>query len=692
MVTRARTCASLLCLGASLASCEQTKHARGPEPDPAYDRAWQALGDSPSEALRQLEQASFPASSQVVCLRGVALEALGRRNDALRSLEECKRLEPRNALARVGLGRIRASDGRVAEAREEWRASHQANPADLGPLLLLATSAPDEAAKSESLAALRAWAALPAASKAGFPREYWLTLTWLEGSAASGSLETRKREWKDSKIGSPVAAVYQVALARALKRPELALVLLQALSRLEGAPASLQRELVELALELKQLGVAREAVDRLPVYPQDYGNLLLNARVQIASSEGAKANATLDAALRLVPDAAESREVQLLIAAARELVKDLAGARETLQKLELQDPHDLPVQLELARLEAQTDQTAAAARLRKVAEGHASDVEAMSKIGSAQLASHDPSGAAITFASLLERDPGDAALALNLADALAASGKQREAAEAYEDAVALSSDKLKPLTGLIAYQLERGRGNDALTALSKYSNAETNRIPIAVLRAQTLAKLGRAKEATASLVALTLSSPTSPDAFLALGRWHALNGQVEPAEQAFRKTLALDPRSKRAREGLADLYVKLHSAERAAVEFEQLAAIDGDAIWLNNAASLFTDVPGKIGKAVELAEQAHAAAPNRPEVVDTLGWALLRRGNAEDAERAGDLLQQAHQALSTPETAFHFGFSLTRRGKAEEGRALIADALKRGPKNAAWRADAEALR
>jgi len=67
-----------------------------------------------------------------------------------------------------------------------------------------------------------------------------------------------------------------------------------------------------------------------------------------------------------------------------------------------------------------------------------------------------------------------------------------------------------------------------------------------------------------------------------------------------------------------------------------------DPALLNNAAAVKTKL-GKHAEAVALARRADAAAPNTPEILDTLGWALWQQGDNPSEARA--LLSQALEAL-----------------------------------------------
>ena len=67
---------------------------------------------------------------------------------------------------------------------------------------------------------------------------------------------------------------------------------------------------------------------------------------------------------------------------------------------------------------------------------------------------------------------------------------------------------------------------------------------------------------------------------------------------------------------------------------------------LNNLAALYSEHLGQLDKAYDLAQKAREAVPNEPNIADTLGWILFKKGDYGNALR---LLQQSSSKL--PELA-----------------------------------------
>jgi Flp pilus assembly protein TadD len=84
----------------------------------------------------------------------------------------------------------------------------------------------------------------------------------------------------------------------------------------------------------------------------------------------------------------------------------------------------------------------------------------------------------------------------------------------------------------------------------------------------------------------------------------------------------------------------------------------------------------ELSKAESLIRRALAATPDSPEILDSLGWVRLRRG---DARSAVPLLERAYTISRDPEIAAHCGEALWVSGRKAEARKVWADALAHNP-------------
>ena len=108
----------------------------------------------------------------------------------------------------------------------------------------------------------------------------------------------------------------------------------------------------------------------------------------------------------------------------------------------------------------------------------------------------------------------------------------------------------------------------------------------------------------------------------------------------------------------------------------------------NLAWMLAEDGPGQdLKRAMLLAQAARDAAPQDPQIADTLGWVHYKQGAYPAAEA---LLREAAEKLPTnPEVLYHLGMAQAKVGRNEEARASLAKSLELSA-NHAGAADARA--
>ena len=95
-----------------------------------------------------------------------------------------------------------------------------------------------------------------------------------------------------------------------------------------------------------------------------------------------------------------------------------------------------------------------------------------------------------------------------------------------------------------------------------------------------------------------------------------------------------------------------------------------------------------IPKATEVAEKAYRQAPYNPNVIDTLGWTLVRTG---DVKRGAELLQAASNlAPANNEIRLHLATAMIKTGDKVGARREL-EALIKLEKTSPLRADAEKL-
>ena len=216
---------------------------------------------------------------------------------------------------------------------------------------------------------------------------------------------------------------------------------------------------------------------------------------------------------------------------------------------------------------------------------------------------------------------------------------------------------------------------DRAEALARESLARMPEQPRMVrLRAQALAKSGKAAEANKLLEDGVAARPTSREYLVGLSDLYAEQKRTDEAlkllEQA-RKTFGDDETLTMRVASAYELGGRLADAEK---EFRRLLSEDPlNANAMNSLSYMFADRGLRLPEAVELAQRAVKIEPDNPAYLDTLGWALFKSGKTDEADAA--LSRAAGTLLGNSVIQVHHGDVLSGRGKTAEAIAAWERAL-----------------
>ncbi|MEN8207431.1 MAG: XrtA/PEP-CTERM system TPR-repeat protein PrsT [Pseudomonadota bacterium] len=116
--------------------------------------------------------------------------------------------------------------------------------------------------------------------------------------------------------------------------------------------------------------------------------------------------------------------------------------------------------------------------------------------------------------------------------------------------------------------------------------------------------------------------------------------------------------------------------ESAKAEYHKILAQDpANVAALNNLAWIYAEAGDPAG--LDYAERAYALVPDRPDVIDTLGWTHVQIG---DTTRGLVLLQEAVvKASHSPGIRYHMAVALDKAGRRDEARSELDRLLKSHP-------------
>lgn len=695
MSKRYQLAGSIVFLIFILASCAKPR-ALPDEIDPHLVTAYDLLRKDPGAALLELSRAKNAKPAQVAHLRGLIFEKQRKLGEAEASFKQAIVFDPEGMAPRVALARILLLDRRVDEAREHLRFVVKKDPTNFLGILLYAMVATDSAQHNEALSALRAWPQnrpKPDQGKIQVPlrAEYFLALSAYESDKAKA--EQARLDAHRSEFGNLQVALTLTQYALHLDQRVFAQELL---ARLAGA-GLLQEELqlvARYALALGQVKTAGRAIGRVPGNVRTKDHLVLRGRYEIAANHPRRALADLDAAHEKInaKDIQELDEVEALQAQSHLSLNEQEAVEVLLNQILSRSPESKTAHVLFSRLELkQGEGKLAVARLVRLVEHYPKDAELLNTLGETQVAVKDLAGAVATFRVLMELSPGSSSAMRKLSDTMVLQGLSRQAVEELKKWNQEWPSDLSVLRALVALNLKMGSKESAVEAVAKSPIQKTDPVGAALLMADVYEALRRPDDVRATLQQLVQSFPKNDRGWSALARSQAGNGDVPGMETSLRTVLELNPRALNDKARLASLLNAQGRSEEAARLFVELSSDrENDVVALNNAAMLYSDELKEPQKAVELAERAYEISPTNAAIVDTLGWALARRGSEDDLARALKLLTLARETLTSGESAFHLAYVLLKAERGDEARALLVSVLAI-PGDEKWRAEAQAL-
>ena len=165
------------------------------------------------------------------------------------------------------------------------------------------------------------------------------------------------------------------------------------------------------------------------------------------------------------------------------------------------------------------------------------------------------------------------------------------------------------------------------------------------------------------------------DARLKLGDIYAKNKDYASAIATYRSVSKMRPDAVQALFAEGSVYEKMGKKNEAVKEYQQvLEKADDHVPAMNNLAFLYLQGLGSKEKALELAIRAYRAAPENPQIMDTLGYALIKNGRAGEAF---EILRKVYALLpDDPSVQYHLALAYKDSGDAGHAREFVSRALK----------------
>ena len=435
---------------------------------------------------------------------------------------------------------------------------------------------------------------------------------------------------------------------RARKQPEKALEALQKVSELsQGGSDSLRFTQADVLIDVGRIDEARELAGKIkqPAYQQ-----LILGRIALVSGDPKTALASFEKGIQAWPNNAGARFLAGL--AARDLGDEdraIAELRESVR--------------------AGVEETDAALELARI------------------LYSRGEYKESIAFANMALRGPGGPTapepyvVGARAMTAAGQVGRARSSAESLRK-LGYPAMAVRELA-LIERTTSGPEASQKVIAQNKLDLADPANLEVLQQSVENLSLLGKSKEALAAIDAAAKRTPDSARLYelrgLALGRANDAAG----ARAAFEKALELDPKSAQAMAGLATLRAQGGEYGQAIELFERAdATAPGDGSFAYSAAQIAL-ASGARDDAIARLRRVVQLHPELAGARNDLAFRLAEDG--KDLDLALSLAEQAKRRSPTPDVLDTLGFVRLQRGEAKEAVAVLEQAVAADPNSASIR-------
>ena len=339
------------------------------------------------------------------------------------------------------------------------------------------------------------------------------------------------------------------------------------------------------------------------------------------------------------------------------------------------DPKLEPAVLLFAELKIRKGSAAAAIEpLKELIKERPQTAQSYYLLATAYLAQRQNTEAASTYQQMETLFPKDPQPSFLLGNVLLAQGQQADARKAFERAAVISPDYLPATERLIDFEIADKQYAAAMGRAQQQIDKDPKRAQPWALRAKVYLAQRDFAHAEPDLAKAVEIDPKFEAASLLLTQLYiATNRQ----DQAIAKLNAFAEQNKSipALVQLASIYEKDKNYTAARDAYEKLLAINGNnALALNNLAVVYSERLDQVDKALDLAKRARTNSPNNPNLADTLGWVMFRKG---DYRNALPLLQEGAAKLTdNPEVQYHLAMAQYMMGDEAAAKTGLQKAVQ----------------
>lgn len=646
-----------------------------------------------------------PENHRAIAQLGLIYVEQGRVGSAAFYLRKARQLDPENLEVRAKLAVLYLAVKKPEEAREEARyiLEHQPDHADAPLLLAESVRQPQDIAEIEGylkqLSPTRSAPVLTALASLEFRQRKLAECEALLKQALAlepespsvhislGTLYQAQNNLKSAETAFALA--WKNAPLRSARKLGYVRFKLQT-----GDLAGARRLLVELSTQapdllpplvlLSEIAASEKKYDEalatngriLSREPYHFPAMMLNARLWLTKGEIDKALLELEKLKKLQP---ENHEIAYQFGLTYIAQGDLVNAVTSLNRALTLAPDYVEATLLLTDLHLKKgDAKAASTTIKPLVAKRPDFMPAKFLLARALVGQGELGEALPLFKEISAASPKDANLLLPIALIYRQQKKPDEARKILNHVLELTPDAIPAIEQLVDMDLMSGDFPAARQRVDALKRKLPDHAGAHLLSAKISLMEKKLTEAEAELLKVIELQPETYAAYYLLagifGQTDRDKNAVEQLELAALKGPANAPLQMRI--ALLHERLKNHAAARDAYE-KVLALQPGFIPALNNLAYLLAEKLNALDRGETLAQKARDLAPLDPNIADTLGWILFKKGQFQRSRTL--LLESAAKLANEAVVQYHLGSAHYMMGETEPARSALQRALELDP-------------
>lgn len=636
----------------------------------------------PQDALQRAEAALKidPNNVQALVLRGSALSGLSSNDEALKAIEGAIQLDPQRGRTYSSLALIQLAQGDKEKAEAAFRRAAELSPKDVQVHIALGNFYWAAGRVEEAERAFRVALTLDPANA---PVNRFMA-SMMVSSGRRAEAEQYVRRLADSS-SNPIDTLSLTDYYLMMDRPK------DAIARLEQLPNTqvpivlhrLARAYSAAGDQAKARGLVEAA---LKINANDAVALAFKSTLLLRSGQYEEALTAAKAAVSADPSSAEAQFAMGRIYALR---GDEYAALTALREAVRINPRAAAAQVALASVESQAGASEEAARLAsEVAKNQPGNLTARLVLVRNLIATRDYARAGEEIKTLVASHPDNAAVRAQEGRLALARNDLALAFVSLERARKLDPKSYEVASLLVTLDLRRNDSAGAKARVEEFVKIQPTTDAM-LLAARTYASLKDADSAERMLRATIEADPSLVTPYEMLGRLYLDQDKLDQALSQFETLAQKQSRPVEAITMAGMILRQQGKNDLARQRYEQALRLDPNASTAaNNLAWMLAETEEDLDRAVDLAKIATAASPDNPAVIDTLGWAWLKK---REPQLAIPLFQRSVELEpSNGWYHYHLGLAYDQAGDADRARDSLQRAYRTGT-NAATKAEIDKL-